>query len=51
MLDEAFFKAPAGFPDHPHRGFETVSYVLKGTLQHQDFAGHKGILNPGDLQV
>lgn len=50
MLDEFKVKPPAGFPDHPHRGFETVSYVLKGTGQHEDFCGHKGALNSGDVQ-
>lgn len=40
----------AGFPDHPHRGFETISYTLQGTFYHEDFAGHKGVLGPGDVQ-
>ena len=40
----------AGFPDHPHRGFETVSYLLEGEFTHEDFAGNKGVLRPGDLQ-
>jgi redox-sensitive bicupin YhaK (pirin superfamily) len=39
-----------GAPDHPHRGFETVSYVLDGRLEHKDSAGHAGLLNPGDVQ-
>lgn len=38
------------FPDHPHRGFETVSYVLEGAVKHEDFKGNKGIIGPGDLQ-
>lgn len=50
MLDEFKVKRPAGFPDHPHRGFETVTYMLKGKFAHEDFAGHKGIIGPGDLQ-
>lgn len=50
MLDEGFVGPPAGFPDHPHRGFETVSYILSGKLCHEDFCGHKGILEKGDLQ-
>lgn len=50
MLDEFKVRKPAGFPDHPHRGFETVSYVLEGTLAHEDFCGHSGRLKPGDLQ-
>lgn len=41
---------PKGAPDHPHRGFETVSYVLDGRLEHKDSAGHAGLLNPGDVQ-
>jgi quercetin 2,3-dioxygenase len=39
-----------GAPDHPHRGFEIVSYVLAGRLEHKDSAGHTGSLNPGDVQ-
>jgi quercetin 2,3-dioxygenase len=39
-----------GAPDHPHRGFEIVSYVLDGRLEHKDSAGHAGLLNPGDVQ-
>ncbi len=46
----AAIKPPAGFPDHPHRGFETVSYLLRGSIRHEDFAGHKGVLHPGGLQ-
>jgi len=39
-----------GAPDHPHRGFETVTYVLDGRLEHKDSEGHAGQLNPGDVQ-
>ena len=39
-----------GAPDHPHRGFETVTYVLEGEMEHEDSAGHKGRLGPGDVQ-
>lgn len=39
-----------GAPDHPHRGFETITYVLDGAFQHEDSAGHKGRLGPGDVQ-
>lgn len=39
-----------GAPDHPHRGFETVSYVLDGRLEHRDSQGHSGLLRPGDVQ-
>ena len=38
------------FPDHPHRGFETVSVVIDGHLRHRDSKGHEGILRPGDVQ-
>src|SRR5262245_42706787 len=39
-----------GAPDHPHRGFETVTYLLKGETEHRDSAGHRGVLRPGDVQ-
>ncbi|MEM6925858.1 MAG: pirin family protein [Myxococcota bacterium] len=39
-----------GAPDHPHRGFETVTYVLEGEVEHADSAGHSGTLGPGDVQ-
>lgn len=39
-----------GAPDHPHRGFETVTYVLSGDLEHKDSRGHAGRLRPGDVQ-
>jgi quercetin 2,3-dioxygenase len=39
-----------GAPDHPHRGFETVTYVLDGEFEHEDSAGHRGTLGPGDVQ-
>lgn len=50
LLDEFFVKAPSGFPDHPHRGFETVTYMIDGKFAHEDFCGHKGFIKPGDLQ-
>ncbi|KAL5708100.1 hypothetical protein ACHQM5_018932 [Ranunculus cassubicifolius] len=50
LLDEATIESPAGFPDHPHRGFETVSYMLKGSVLHEDFEGHRGTLETGDVQ-
>jgi len=40
----------AGFPDHPHRGFETVSYMLRGKLEHKDHVGNHGILESGSVQ-
>ena len=39
-----------GFPDHPHRGFETVSYMLDGRMRHRDSAGHDGLLQNGGMQ-
>ena len=39
-----------GAPDHPHRGFETVTYMLEGSFAHKDSAGHSGVLRPGDVQ-
>ena len=40
----------AGFPAHPHRGFETVTYMLDGHMQHEDHMGNRGDLGPGDVQ-
>src|SRR5690242_19468501 len=42
--------ADAGAPDHPHRGQETISYILQGGVDHEDFAGNHGTLDAGDLQ-
>lgn len=39
-----------GAPDHPHRGFETVTYMLEGQFEHEDSAGHKGTIGAGDVQ-
>ena len=39
-----------GFPNHPHRGFETVTYLLEGKFEHKDSQGHAGIINSGDVQ-
>ena len=39
-----------GAPDHPHRGFETVTYMLSGEMEHKDSRGHAGRLTPGDVQ-
>ena len=54
MLDEFFSDDPddylAGFPSHPHRGFETVTYMLDGHLRHEDSFGNRGDLGPGDVQ-
>jgi redox-sensitive bicupin YhaK (pirin superfamily) len=40
----------AGFPDHPHRGFETVTYMLDGRMRHKDNHGNEGVLEPGAVQ-
>ena len=40
----------AGFPSHPHRGFETVTYILAGKVRHKDNAGHGGIIESGGIQ-
>src|SRR5688500_8692712 len=39
-----------GAPDHPHRGFETVTYMLDGAFEHEDSAGHRGSIEAGDVQ-
>ncbi|KAK4246957.1 RmlC-like cupin domain-containing protein [Corynascus novoguineensis] len=50
MLDHFSVSPGAGFPDHPHRGQETITYLLQGGMEHEDFAGNRGRLGPGDLQ-
>jgi redox-sensitive bicupin YhaK (pirin superfamily) len=54
MLDEFYSDNPddyiAGFPAHPHRGFETVTYMLDGHMRHEDHLGNRGDLGPGDVQ-
>lgn len=40
----------AGFPPHPHRGFETVTYLLNGKMRHKDNAGHEGVIESGGIQ-
>ena len=54
MLDEFFSDDPndyiAGFPSHPHRGFETVTYMLDGRMRHEDSFGHVGEIGPGGVQ-
>ncbi|WIA14662.1 hypothetical protein OEZ85_003164 [Tetradesmus obliquus] len=53
MLDELKLpvnQASAGFPDHPHRGFETCSIMLEGEMQHKDSAGNAGVIGPGGVQ-
>ena len=53
LLDEFVIGADArgaGFPNHPHRGFETVTYMLSGRVEHADNAGHSGVIGPGAAQ-
>ncbi|KAF9564325.1 hypothetical protein EC968_004598 [Mortierella alpina] len=50
LLDEFWVGPNGGFPDHPHRGFETVTYLFSGHIHHEDFGGNKGKIGPGDLQ-
>lgn len=50
MIDEAKVKLPAGFPDHPHRGIETITYGISGTVLHEDSRGNSGEIGPGDMQ-
>ncbi len=54
MLDEFYSDNPddyiGGFPAHPHRGFETVTYMLDGHMRHEDHLGNRGDLGPGDVQ-
>ncbi|KAK6429471.1 RNA pol II transcription cofactor, partial [Oleoguttula sp. CCFEE 5521] len=50
MLDHFTIGEGAGFPDHPHRGQETITYLLSGGVEHEDFAGHRGLIEAGDLQ-
>jgi hypothetical protein len=40
----------AGFPEHPHRGFETISYMINGRMRHKDSAGHEGLITNGGVQ-
>ncbi|KAF7793035.1 hypothetical protein EIP86_004140 [Pleurotus ostreatoroseus] len=50
MLDHFHISQGAGFPDHPHRGQATVTYMLQGQSKHEDSAGHKGIIEAGGVQ-
>ena len=54
MLDEIYSDDPddyiGGFPEHPHRGFETVTYMLDGKMRHSDHLGNEGTLGPGGIQ-
>jgi len=54
MLDDFHSSRPteylAGFPWHPHRGIETITYILQGLVEHGDSMGNKGVIGAGDIQ-
>ncbi len=54
LLDDFRGEAPEdfirGFPDHPHRGIETITYMIEGTVEHGDSLGNQGTIGPGDVQ-
>ncbi len=54
LLDDFRNENPAnyvmGFPKHPHRGIETITYVLRGSVEHMDSLGNRGVIHPGDVQ-
>ncbi len=50
VLMEDWMREPGGFPDHPHRGIETVTFVLDGELHHADNRGNSGVLGADDVQ-
>ncbi|HNT23893.1 MAG TPA: pirin family protein [Anaerolineales bacterium] len=49
-FNEPIEEALVGFPTHPHRGIETVTYMLEGEVQHKDSLGNTGLIEPGDVQ-
>lgn len=54
MIDEIHADLAAdylgGFPEHPHRGFETITYMKAGRMRHRDHMGNEGVIGPGDVQ-
>lgn len=50
LMDEFFVDPSAGFPEHPHRGFEAVTYMLEGGFVHEDSAGNRATVSQGGLQ-
>jgi redox-sensitive bicupin YhaK (pirin superfamily) len=50
FLSEDWFGPPGGFEEHPHRGMQTVTFILDGALEHRDHTGAHGVLKAGDVQ-
>lgn len=50
LMFDHMARGEGSFPDHPHRGQETVTYILSGSIEHEDFVGNAGTLHAGDLQ-
>lgn len=50
LMAEDWFAPPAGFPTHPHRGMETVTFVVEGQMLHEDHTGASGVLDAGDVE-
>lgn len=50
LMDHFTLGAGTGFPDHPHRGFEAITYLFKGSMQHKDNMGNQSVVHPGGAQ-
>lgn len=50
LLDDFDVRQPAGFPDHPHRGFEAFTYMIEGAFHHRDSLGNDSVIGPGGTQ-
>ncbi|HEY8667048.1 MAG TPA: pirin family protein [Tepidisphaeraceae bacterium] len=51
VFNDDIIQGAAGFPEHPHRDMEIITYVLDGTLEHRDHLGNRGVIHPGEVQV